>query len=179
MGKIVCHSVGSPRRGGAFHGLRTALLFGPATACRGYGRDDDEAAALRVVAVPVRHNTSSRANSLSKSHTPPKAFSMDELIKQLTSKLGIDESVATGATAPAAAAGGGMLGKLAGMASTALGGSAGSGLELASSLTNAGVETDKLSGFVTMIVNYLKENVGDEVMDQVMAKFPMLKSLLG
>lgn len=141
---------------------------------------------------------------------------MDELIKQLTSQLGIDESVATGATAKAmamvkqhagddlfakissaipgaadsASAGaetvaggsdmaGGMLGKLAGMASSALGGSAGSGLELVSSLTSAGVDTDKLGGFVSMIVNYLKENVGDEVMDQVLAKFPMLKTLLG
>lgn len=142
---------------------------------------------------------------------------MEDLIKQITSQLGIDESVATGATQKAMAmvkehagddlfgkissaipgaadaasagaqeaaggaaeAGGGMFGKLAGMASSALGGSAGGGLELASSLSSAGVDSDKMGGFVTMVVGYLKENVGDEVMDQVLAKFPMLKSLLG
>ncbi len=139
---------------------------------------------------------------------------MDELIQQLTSKLGIDAAVAKGATdkamaivkqhagddifnkissaipgaseaashgsAPAAEAneGGGMLGKLASMASSALGGSAGGGLELASSLTSAGVGTDKLGTFVTMLVDFIKEKAGKEVMDQVLAKFPMLKSLL-
>lgn len=140
---------------------------------------------------------------------------MDELIQQLKSKLGIDASVAKGATekamamvkehvgddifskiscaipgasdaasqgaAPAAEAsgGGGMLGKLAGMASSALGGSAGGGLELASSLTSAGVGTDKLGCFVSMLIEFIKEKAGKEVMDQVLAKFPMLKTLIG
>ena len=137
---------------------------------------------------------------------------MDELIQQLTSKLGIDASVAKGATEKAmamvkehvgddifskissaipgasdaasqgaapASGGGGMLGKLAGMASSALGGSAGGGLELASSLTSAGVGTDKLGGFVSMLVEFIKEKAGKEVMDQVLAKFPMLKTLIG
>ncbi len=139
---------------------------------------------------------------------------MDELIKQITSQLGIDESIATTATQKAmamikdqagddlfgkisaaipgaedvasagaadggASAGGGMLGKLAGMASSAMGGSAGGGLELASMLSGAGVDKDKMGGFVTMIIDFLKARAGDEVMDQVLAKFPMLKTLLG
>ncbi|TWU60593.1 hypothetical protein Poly51_08710 [Rubripirellula tenax] len=142
---------------------------------------------------------------------------MDELIAQLTSKLGIDESVANAATgkamalvkqhagdelfgkiasaipgavesaatgasdagSDAASGGAGMLGKLAGMASSALGGSAGGGLELGAALTGAGLEPDKMGGFVSMIVGFLKEKAGAEVMDQVMAKFPMLKTLLG
>jgi len=141
---------------------------------------------------------------------------MDELIQQLTSKFGIDASVATAATgkamamvkeyagddlfdkvsaavpgvseaaqqaaeapAEAAAAGGGLLGKLAGMASNALGGSAGSGLELGAMLSSAGLQTDQISGFVSTIVDFLKEKVGDDVVDQILSKVPMLKSLIG
>lgn len=140
---------------------------------------------------------------------------MDELIAQLTGKLGIDASVANMATGKAmslikshagddlfnkiaesipgaseaataggeeatpSADGGGMFGKLAGMASGALGGAAGGGLELTSALGAAGLETDKMGGFVTTLVAFLKDKVGDEVMDQVLAKLPMLKTLLG
>ena len=141
---------------------------------------------------------------------------MDELIQQLTSKFGIDASVATAATgkamamvkeyagddlfdkvsaavpgvseaaqqaaeAPAEAAGdgGGLLGKLAGMASSALGGSAGSGLELGAMLSSAGLQTDQISGFAATIVDFLKEKVGDDVVDQILSKVPMLKSLIG
>lgn len=140
---------------------------------------------------------------------------MDELIAQLTSKLGIDDSIAKAATGKAmamvkehagddlfgqiadkvpgaadmaqqgvsssggSASGGGMLGKLAGMASSALGGSAGGGIELGAALSETGLKTDQMGGFVSMIVDFLKEKAGDQVMDQVLAKFPMLKSLLG
>lgn len=136
---------------------------------------------------------------------------MEELIQQLTSKLGIDASVAQVATGktmamvkehagdelfdkissmvpgaseaaasdPEPAGGGGMLGSLAGMASSALGGSAGSGLELGTALSGAGLESDQIGGFVSMVIAFLKEKVGDEVMEQVLAKLPMLKTLLG
>ena len=136
---------------------------------------------------------------------------MDELISQLTSKLGIDASVAQTATnkamsmvkehagedlfnqiadavpgaseaaaeQPEPTAGGGMLGKLAGMASGALGGSAGSGLELGAALTSTGLKTDQVGGFMQTLVSFLKDKVGDEVMDQVLGKFPMLKQLIG
>ena len=140
---------------------------------------------------------------------------MDELIQQLTAKLGIDESVANAATGKAMAmvkehagddlfgkiasaipgasdvaeagaeealpseGGGGMLGSLASMASSALGGSAGSGLELGAALGDAGLPTDKMGSFVSTIVAFLKDKAGDEVMDQVMDKFPMLKTLIG
>lgn len=140
---------------------------------------------------------------------------MDELIKQLTAKLGIDESVANAATgkamalvkehagedlfgkissaipgasdaaeqaaaAPAEdAGGGGMLGGLMGMASSALGGSAGDALGLGADLSSAGLETDQVGGFATMVVEFIKEKVGGEVMEQILEKVPMLKSLMG
>lgn len=142
---------------------------------------------------------------------------MDELIQQLTSRLGIDASVASaaagkamamvkehagdelfekisaaipgatesaaqGAAQPAAAtaeSGGGMFGKLAGMASSALGSSAGGGLEMGAALTAAGLSTDKMGDFVSTLVAFLKDKVGDDVTEQILGKFPMLKSLLG
>lgn len=141
---------------------------------------------------------------------------MDELIQQLTNKLGIDASVATAATGkamalvkehagddlfekisaaipgasesaqqgaaePVAAAensGGGMLGKLAGMASSALGSSAGGGLEIGAALGAAGLPTNQMGDFVTTLVAFLKDKLGDEVTEQILGKFPMLKSLL-
>lgn len=140
---------------------------------------------------------------------------VDELIQQLTGKLGIDASVANAAAGKAMAivkahagddlfakisaaipgageaaqqgaagglpseGGGGMLGKLAGMASSALGGSAGAGLEIGAALSAAGLDADKVGSFLSMVIAFLKDKVGDDVVEQVMAKFPMLKSLLG
>lgn len=139
---------------------------------------------------------------------------MDELIKQLTSQLGIDESIANAATSKAAAlvkehagddlfsqlagsvpglqqaaeqpaadsepaGGGGMFGKLASMASDAIGGDAGGGLELGAALTSAGLDSGQIGGFVKMLLDFLRDKAGDAVMDQVLAKFPMLKQLLG
>lgn len=140
---------------------------------------------------------------------------MDELIAQLTQKLGIDESVAGAATgkamamvkehagddlfgqlssmipgaseaatagaeeAPPSEGGGGMLGKLAGMASGALGGSAGGGLELGAALSSAGLESDQIGGFAKMVIDFIRDKAGDEILDQILAKFPMLKALIG
>ncbi len=140
---------------------------------------------------------------------------MDELIAQLTGKLGLDASVANSATGKAMAmikehagddlfskitdavpgageaaskgaeepspsqGGGGMLGQLSGMASSALGGSAGGGLELGAALSASGIKSDQMGGFVSMVIGFLKEKAGDEVMDQILAKFPMLKTLVG
>ncbi|MGB7343813.1 MAG: DUF2780 domain-containing protein [Pirellulaceae bacterium] len=140
---------------------------------------------------------------------------MDELIQQLTSKLGIDPSIANAATgkamamvkehagddlfakisgaipgageaaananvAPAAeAGGGGLLGSLTGMASGLLGGKAGDALGMASALNSTGLKTDQLGGFASTLVSFLKEKVGDDVVNQILAKVPMLKGLLG
>jgi hypothetical protein len=139
---------------------------------------------------------------------------MDELIQQLTSKLGIDPSVAQNATGKAmalvkehagddlfakissavpgasqaaegaseASAGGedgGMLGKLAGMASSALGGSAGGGLELGAALNSAGLDTAQIGQFVRTIVDFVKEKAGEDVVNQLLDEFPMLKTLIG
>ncbi|TWU24847.1 hypothetical protein Pla52o_11380 [Novipirellula galeiformis] len=138
---------------------------------------------------------------------------MDELIKQLTDRLGIDSATAKGVTGKAmgmikeniddstfsklasslpglesliqsendgesADAGGGMLGSLAGMASKMLGGSTGNSLELGTALAAKGLPLEKLGEFVTMLVQFIKEHAGEQVLDQVLARFPMLKGVL-
>jgi hypothetical protein len=140
---------------------------------------------------------------------------VDELIQQLTSKLGLDPSVAKTATdkamalvkqhagddlfqkisgaihgaqdsandgtvdVSADAGAGSMFGMLTSLASSALGSKAGSGLELAASLSSSGVDKEKIGGFIEMIINFIKEKAGNEVVDQLLAKFPVLKTLVG
>ncbi|MCA9197758.1 MAG: DUF2780 domain-containing protein [Planctomycetales bacterium] len=139
---------------------------------------------------------------------------MEELIQQLTNKLGMDASVASQATGKAMAmlkqhagddlfgkissaipgaaeaaeqgasegaggGGGGIVGKLTGMASSMLGGSAGSGLELGAALSSAGVDSSQMDDFASTIVQFLKDKAGNDVVEQILAKVPMLKNLLG
>ncbi|NND99323.1 MAG: hypothetical protein HKN47_18545 [Pirellulaceae bacterium] len=86
---------------------------------------------------------------------------------------------AAGAEAAAPAGGGGLLGSLAGMASGALGGSGGGALGMAAALSSTGLKTDQLGGFVATVIEFLKEKVGDDVVNQILAKVPMLKGLAG
>jgi hypothetical protein len=135
---------------------------------------------------------------------------MDELIKQLTSQIGIDSSTANQAVAtvmsllqkeggddlfskiaaaipgaqaaadmtPApteSAGGGGLLGSVMGM----LGGSAGKGLALAAALKGLGISEDKLGSFATIVIDFIKQKAGPDVVNQLIAQLPMLKSMLG
>ncbi|TWT78059.1 hypothetical protein Pla123a_08480 [Posidoniimonas polymericola] len=74
---------------------------------------------------------------------------------------------------------GGLMGSLASMASSALGGDAGSGLELSAALASTGLPIEKLGPFVTTLIGYLKQYLGDDVIEQVLEKFPMLKAAIG
>jgi hypothetical protein len=75
--------------------------------------------------------------------------------------------------------GGGLLGSIASMASSVLGGSGGDAVGLASALGSSGLKADQLAGFVSTIIEFLKDKLGDETVDQILAKVPMLKSLVG
>jgi hypothetical protein len=81
--------------------------------------------------------------------------------------------------APQAESGGGLLGTLTGLASSVLGGSAGEAMGLTSALNDAGIGMDKMSGFVSTIIEFIKDKAGEEVTDQLLSKVPMLKSILG
>lgn len=144
---------------------------------------------------------------------PAEGLKMDELLQQLTDRLGIDTSTAKSVTAktmkmleenvggdlfskissavpgltdliagdsdPAEeSAGGGLLGKLGGLASSVLGDRVGNGLELGTILSKAGIGSDKFGDFVETIVDFIREKAGADVLDQIFEKVPMLKSLL-
>lgn len=105
----------------------------------------------------------------------------DDTYQQIADKVpGMDTFVAEqGEAETPTSAGGGLLGSIASKASGMLGGNAGKGLELTSALTSAGVSPDKLGGFVSTVVAFLREKAGDQVVDQVLGKFPLLKKVMG
>jgi len=133
---------------------------------------------------------------------------MDELINQLTTQLGIDPAAANqavgmvlallkteggndlfeklsasipGAQASANAAPtpneiseGGLLGSVMGM----LGGSAGKGLSLVAALKALGIDQQQLAPFANIVLDFIKRKAGSDVVDQLLAKLPILKSLI-
>lgn len=86
------------------------------------------------------------------------------------------QAAADATPAPTDASGGaGLLGSVVGM----LGGSAGKGFALAAALKALGIREDKLPSFANILLNFLKEKAGPDVVNQLIAKLPMLKSLMG
>ena len=75
--------------------------------------------------------------------------------------------------------GGGMIGGLGNVASNLMGGDAGEGMQLLSSLQNTGMSAEKSGSFITMLIDFIKQKVGDAVIGQITSKIPMLKSLTG
>ncbi|MEL7334651.1 MAG: hypothetical protein AAFN70_00365, partial [Planctomycetota bacterium] len=103
----------------------------------------------------------------------------DDLFGKISSAIPGAQAAAESDAPAAPASGGGLMGSLTSMASSALGGNAGGGLELVSSLTSGGLGADQVGGFATMFIDFIKAKVGDEVTEQILGKIPMLKSLLG
>lgn len=93
---------------------------------------------------------------------------------KITSKIPGVDALAT-ATASESAAGEGLLGGLAGMATSALGG----GGDLMGKLATSGLDVAKLGGLATSLVGFLKEKVGGDAISGMLAKVPDLKTLLG
>lgn len=135
---------------------------------------------------------------------------MDELIKLISSRLGIDPATAKAAVsrllallksqvgpqlfghvsgavagadqaaeeAPEPAAGDGMLGKFTSTVSSMLGGKSGAGVEIASALASSGIDMDKIGPLIQTVFEFLREKLGDDVVNQILAKLPMLKPFL-
>jgi len=131
---------------------------------------------------------------------------MDELIQQVVGKFGIDESSAQQAVgmvmsllkqegkgdlfgkiaaavpgaeqaadqAPNPEESSGLMGKMAGM----LGGNTGKGAALTMALKKTGLQTDQLSGFGELVINFLRDKAGSDVVDQIVEQVPMVKGLL-
>lgn len=50
---------------------------------------------------------------------------------------------------------------------------------LAAALKSAGLKPDQFGSFAKMVVNFIKEKAGQQVLDQILARVPMLKSIIG
>lgn len=99
-----------------------------------------------------------------------------ELFGQVAGAVPGAEAAAQGAPDPAA--GGGMLGKLTGAVSSMLGSKSGAGAEIASALASTGVDADKIGPMLKMVFDFLRGKLGDDVVDQIIAKLPMLEPFL-
>ena len=75
--------------------------------------------------------------------------------------------------------GGGLLGSITQAASSMLGGKAGEGMDLMGSLGNLGLSTDQGGSLVSMLIDYIKEKVGEQAVAMITEKLPILKSVLG
>lgn len=134
---------------------------------------------------------------------------MQELIESLSTKLGIDKSIAEKATGVALdflkdklddgvfaqllaklpnASGllgqeegksGGMLGSLLGAAGSAVGGEAGGALELAGKLKDTGMDTSKFGDFSAMVTDYIQRQAGDNLFGKILNQVPELAKLAG
>ena len=103
----------------------------------------------------------------------------EELFSKITTAIpGASESAEQGLSRSAEEGAGGMLGQLASLASDALGGGAGQGIELAGLLKAAGLGTDQFAGFAQTILEFLREKLGEDTLSEILEKFPVLKTLL-
>ncbi|MCW5697103.1 MAG: DUF2780 domain-containing protein [Bauldia sp.] len=131
---------------------------------------------------------------------------MDEFIKLATDKLGIDSSTATGAVgallglikkegdpgavgdlfsklpgasalagAPAEGGGGGLVGKIGGMLGGLVGGGGGEGI---AGLAASGLSPDKVPGFVSTFIDWIKQKVGPDIVDRIVSSIPALKAIV-
>lgn len=74
--------------------------------------------------------------------------------------------------------GGGLLGSISSMAGGLLGGGKKSGMAgMAAALAGSGLGLDKIGDFVTMLMGYLKEKLGDEAFQSVVSAIPGMESL--
>ena len=83
-----------------------------------------------------------------------------------------------GADASDEESGGSMLGSMMKAASSALGGDAGDALALTGKLKDSGLDVDKLAPFLGRLIEYVKDNAGEETINAILDKLPQLKSLL-
>ena len=96
---------------------------------------------------------------------------------KLPGASGLIESAS--ASVESEASGGGLLGSLTKAASSMLGGGAGQGMELISALQKTGLSTEQGGSFLTMLIQFVKQNVGSELLEQITSKVPALKAFLG
>lgn len=84
--------------------------------------------------------------------------------------IGAADKTGTGA----ADAGGGLMGSLTSMAGSLLGGKAKGLAEITAALTKSGLSIEKIPQFMTLLIDFLKDKLGNDLFATLAAKLPEL-----
>ena len=84
--------------------------------------------------------------------------------------IGAADKAGTGASD----AGGGLMGSLTSMADSLLGGKAKGLAEITSTLTKSGLSVEKIPQFMTLLIDFLKDKLGNDLFATLAAKLPEL-----
>lgn len=84
--------------------------------------------------------------------------------------IGAADKAGTGA----ADAGGGLMGSLTSMAGSLLGGKAKGLAEITAALTKSGLSVEKIPQFMTLLIDFLKDKLGNDLFATLAAKLPEL-----
>ena len=117
-----------------------------------------------------------RVAGMIKSQTNPELFS--QIAQHVPGFSQAAESPEPSSASDTEAESRGLFGSIANMAAKALGGSAGQSVELAGKLKDLGIPADKIAGLINMVVQFIRDKAGDQVVGQLLAKFPLLKQFL-
>jgi hypothetical protein len=94
---------------------------------------------------------------------------------QITSKLpGVQGLISEAQSAVGSESSGGLMGSLTSLAGSMLGGKAKGLAEITSTLTKAGLSIDKIPQYLSMLVDFLKNKLGNDLFASVAAKLPEL-----
>lgn len=91
---------------------------------------------------------------------------------------GLAELATSGQTAAEGTGGGGLMGMVSSSLS-GLGGNLGGAASLVSLIGKSGLSTDQAGGFATMLVGFLQQNAGGDLVGKILSKVPELKKLAG
>lgn len=100
----------------------------------------------------------------------------DSSFSDLIGKLpGAEEFMAEQQSAAASPdAGGGLLGSLTSMAGSLMGGKGAGIAGVVAAIAASGISVDKAGGFLTMLINFIKEKLGNDGFSELAAKIPDL-----
>lgn len=99
----------------------------------------------------------------------------EQTFAQISSKLpGVQGLLGAAESSDAAAGGGGMFGSLSSMAGSLLGGKAKAIADVTAALTKHGLSVDKIPQYLAMLVEFLKNKLGNDLFAKVAAKLPEL-----
>ncbi|MCA9036557.1 MAG: DUF2780 domain-containing protein [Planctomycetaceae bacterium] len=98
----------------------------------------------------------------------------DALFHQISQQLPGAQSLASSAQATSDETGGGLLGSITSVAGSLLGGKVGSLATIASILSKSGIGLENSSKFISMLMNFLRDKLGDDTFSALAAKLPEL-----